>query len=133
MVEFALVIPIFLLLVAGMCDFGFALFSRMTVINSAREGARAAVIVTDHTTISTVAKNAATSAAKGAGLIPTSVTVTCLQTTVSVSSPPTIVCGVAQTGDSVSVTVNYSYKTFFPLFLGASFSLGSTVQMVIDS
>lgn len=133
MVEFALVIPMFLLLLAGVCDFGFALFSRMTVINAAREGARAAVIVSVHTNIPPAASNAATSAAKGAGLSPISVTVTCLQTTVSVSSPLTIDCGVAQTGDSVSVKVDYSYKTFFPLFFGASVPLGSTVQMVIDS
>ena len=43
MVEFALVIPIFMLVLSGILDFGFMLYSRMTVINSAREGARAAV------------------------------------------------------------------------------------------
>jgi hypothetical protein len=32
----------------------------------------------------------------------------------------------------VRVSVTYSYHTFFPLFFGASFNLGSTVQMVIE-
>ena len=48
MVEFAMVIPIFLLLFAAVADFGFALFSRMTVINAARDGARSAVVLADH-------------------------------------------------------------------------------------
>ena len=55
MVEFALVIPVFLLVLCGILDFGFMLFSRMTVINAAREAARAAAIVTDRTTIPSTA------------------------------------------------------------------------------
>ncbi|MGZ6314992.1 MAG: TadE family protein, partial [Candidatus Limnocylindrales bacterium] len=38
LVEFAMVIPIFLLVLSGICDFGFMLYSRMSVINAAREG-----------------------------------------------------------------------------------------------
>jgi Flp pilus assembly protein TadG len=133
MVEFALVIPIFLLLLAGLADFGFALFSRMTVINAARDGARAAVMVSDHAQLVTIAQNTANSSATRAGLAPSSVTVTCLQTTTSVTSPPAIACSGAVVGDSISVSVNYTYHTFFPLFFGATFNLGSTVQMVIDS
>ncbi len=133
MVEFALVIPIFMLILAGILDFGFALYSRMTVINAARDGARAAVMVPDFSTITTVAQQAADSSAAGAGMTPSSVSVTCLQTSVSLTSPATIACGpTVVPGDSVSVTVNYTYKTFFPLFFGASFNLASTVQMVIE-
>jgi Flp pilus assembly protein TadG len=40
LVEFALVVPIFLILVLGIVDFGWALRSWITVTNSAREGAR---------------------------------------------------------------------------------------------
>ena len=134
MVEFALVIPIFLLTFAAIADFGFALFQRMTIINAARDGARAAVVVTNHATITTVAQQAATSSAAG-GLVTLGSTpsVTCLATSVSVSSPATIGCSSAVVGDSVSVTVSYTYHTFFPLLLGATFNLSATVQMVIDS
>jgi TadE-like protein. len=141
MVEFALVIPIFLLVLSGILDFGFALFSRMTVINSAREGARAAVMVSDYTTIPTVVTTRVNAAAAQAGLTPTSITTTCLQTTVSVTTPPicnwndfdatTNTSGV-KAGDSVKVTVNYTYKTFFPLAFGATFNLSSTVQMTVE-
>ena len=40
LVEFALVVPIFLLLVFAIIDFGFGFHAWLTVTNSAREGAR---------------------------------------------------------------------------------------------
>lgn len=149
MVEFALVIPIFMLVLSGILDFGFALFSRMTVINAARDGARAAIMVSNTSTIPLVAQtNAIATAAQGGIAVTVTVDpspakgdVTCLRTTVSVTSPP--FCGNwnkydlttnptgPQSGDSVSVTVHYTYKMFFPLAFGATFDLTSTVQMVI--
>jgi Flp pilus assembly protein TadG len=144
MVEFALVIPIFMLVLSGILDFGMALYSRMTVINAAREGARAAVMVPDYTTIPGVAQTAAVAAAKQAGLTVTVDTgtgkdVKCIPT--RLTSPPatcafTKTTGGAPTdavpGDSVSVTIHYTYHTFFPAAFGATIDLTSTVQMVIE-
>ena len=132
MVEFALVLPIFMLVLSGILDFGFALYSRMSVISAAREGARAAIMVPDNTTITSVAQAAAISAGAGAGLTLSTPTVTCLQTTASVSNPPVILCTTAQSGDSVLVRVNFTYRSFFPLSFGATFDLSSSVQMVIE-
>jgi Flp pilus assembly protein TadG len=130
LVEFCLVVPIFLLLLSGVIDFGFLLFQRMSVINAAREGARAAAMVYDATTAETVAKQAAVSAAaQGAiGISASSVTVACIDKTGTGES-----CTVAKQGDSVRVTVSYTYHTFFPLLLGATIPLQSSVQMVFDS
>jgi Flp pilus assembly protein TadG len=145
MVEFALVIPIFMLVLSGILDFGFGLFDRMTVINAAREGARAAVMVSNTSTIPDRARASAIAAAAQGGLtvtVSTSDDVKCLRTTVSVISPPA--CGNwnnynattnltgPQSGDSVSVTVHYTYRMSFPLAFGATFNLSSTVQMVIE-
>lgn len=53
-VEFAIILPIFLMLVMGMIDFGRGYFSWIIITNGAREGARAAAvgheldIVVDH-------------------------------------------------------------------------------------
>jgi Flp pilus assembly protein TadG len=132
LVEFAMVLPIFMLILSGILDFGFLLYSRMGVINAAREGARAAVMVSDYSTIPSVASGAAISAAAGGGLTVLGADTICLQTSVSVSSPATIDCAVAKTGDSASVTVHYVYHTFFPLAFGSTFDLSSTVQMVIE-
>jgi len=145
-----MVIPIFMLVLSGILDFGFALFDRMTVINAARDGARAAIMVSDPSTIPLVAQtNAVASAAQG-GLtvtVSTSTDVLCLKTTLNVTSPPacTNQSGGSpwvkydaitnpngpQSGDSISVTVHYTYHTFFPLAFGTTFELTSTVQMVI--
>ena len=141
LVEFALVLPIFLVILSGILDFGFLLFNRMTVINSAREGARAAAMVSDTTTVDSVAKAAAESAAASAGLTLTdaNITVTCVK---GASTTTTAPCNWnlhssdphgAQQGDSVSVSITYQYHTFFPLLMGQSINLSTTVQMVLDS
>ncbi|MGZ5408336.1 MAG: TadE/TadG family type IV pilus assembly protein, partial [Aeromicrobium sp.] len=44
LVEFAVVLPVFLLILAGIIDFGLGLYSQMTVINAAREGARLGIV-----------------------------------------------------------------------------------------
>jgi hypothetical protein len=44
-VEFAIVLPIFMLILCAILDFGVVLYSQMTVINAAREGARAATLM----------------------------------------------------------------------------------------
>ena len=40
MVEFALVVPVFMLLLLGMLEFGFLLNHNMTIAYASREGAR---------------------------------------------------------------------------------------------
>src|SRR3954467_9801682 len=52
MVEFALVLPILLLLVVGIIEMGYALFVYVEVQNAAREGARAAAVRACPNTIS---------------------------------------------------------------------------------
>lgn len=136
MVEFALVLPIFMLILAGILDFGFMLYSRMSVINAAREGARTAVMIQAPAAgqiVSTAQDSAVSAGAQGGiGLSPSNVTVTCLKTSVSPTSTTTISCDSAVSGDSVKVKIDYSYHTFFPLFFGAAFNLDSSVQMVIE-
>ena len=139
--EFAIVIPVFLLVLSGILDFGFALFTRMSVINAAREGARAAVLATDMSTIPTVVLGRVQSAGAQAGLgldasnVPTPI---CIQMNPKTASPCNWTVhslgnlNGAESGDSVSVTVNYPYKSFFPLLFGTTFNLSATVQMVIE-
>jgi len=124
MVEFAMVLPLFMLVLSGIADFGFALYQRMTVINAAREGARAAAMVSDNSTIVTAATGAAQAAAVQGGMTVT-VLVTC--------SPHKSDCTDAQINDLVKVKTSYPYSSFFPLTFHATFTLDSTVQMVLES
>jgi Flp pilus assembly protein TadG len=47
MVEFALVVPVFMLLLLGMLEFGFLLNHNMTIAYASREGARAGAAMAD--------------------------------------------------------------------------------------
>ena len=141
MVEFALVLPVFVMLLVGMMDMGFALYSKMTVINAAREGARAAVDAPDYSKVPTLVTAAVQSAASGTSVDMSSVTIPTPVCVAAVSSPPRTCAWTksspaattdAAKGDSVSVRVNYTYHTFSPFLFGATLDLGSTVQMVLD-
>jgi len=51
LVEFALVLPLFLVLVMGIADFGLAVFSYNSITNAAREGARLAIVNQDNASV----------------------------------------------------------------------------------
>lgn len=72
MVEFALIVPIFVLLLVGLFDVGRAVHAYNTVNNAAREAARIAIVdqYEDHITAEAVG------AASGVGVDPDDVTVT---------------------------------------------------------
>ena len=133
LVEFALVLPVFLLLLCGVLDFGFMLFNQLTVGSAAREGARAAVIIASppDLTVQAVAQSAANATTAGSGIGAYTVTAHCVH-----FNGTQFDCGTWKatplTGDSVAVNVSYQYHTFFPLLFGATFQLGSGVQMAIE-
>ena len=125
LVEFALVIPVFFLVLAGIMDFGYLLYSRMTVINAAREGARAGAVI-DATTIPAIVPSVVAGAAGGLSV---STNVVCVPIK-SVGSCNFSSATSSKPGDGVKVTVTYTHHTFFPLLFGATIPLASTVQMV---
>lgn len=125
LVEFAVVLPIFLLVLAGILDFGLALYSQMTIINASREGARFGVVEPGNTV---GIEDRVQAMASG---LDVDTTVSCKRPT----SPSTFgPCGGAQyqPGDAVVVKVDYDYHLIWPLFFGNSIGLSSTVQMRIE-
>ena len=122
-----MVLPVFLLILSGIFDFGNMLYTRMTVINATREGARAAAVSGDTpANIPSIATGASQGAAPGMGSN-LGVATSCLTPGGAGEA-----CSAAKSGDSVSVTGSYTYHTFFPLLFGSTFSLKSTVQMVLE-
>lgn len=143
LVEFAVVLPIFLLILSGILDFGFLLYSRMTVISATREGARVAI---DAPKTSTNPATQATLQGRIPGLVIARVTdaaagglntsalnihVDCVDK-LSTAPGSCHFDGTAEPGDSVYVKVDYAYRSFFPLLFGQSFDMSSTVQMVLE-
>jgi TadE-like protein len=127
LVEFAVVLPVFLLILAGVIDFGLGLYSQMTVINAAREGARLGVVDPGN-----VAAIDARVQAMTGGLDKTRLTVTITCDRPSGSSFISCPSPQWQSGDAVVVKVDYGYKMIWPLAMGTGIDLSSTVQMRIE-
>lgn len=124
LVEFALILPVFILLLAGMIDFGMGLYSYMTIQNAAREGARLGV--TDCT--ATDCASAVTSKAQaGAPGLAITVSVTCAKADGTAEA-----CSSSTSGDSVTVGVSYNYAMIWPLTFGANIPMGTSVKMRLE-
>ena len=121
LVEFALVVPIFLVLVFGIVDFGWALKSWITVTNASREGARFGAVGWAPGTYPTNCNESASDDITVVGR-------TCSALAGSVADVRSVsatyeehngVSGV-QTGDSIVVSMTYKYDFITPLgsFIG---------------
>jgi Flp pilus assembly protein TadG len=117
LVEFALVIPILLLIVIAILDFGRAIYAYSVVSNCAREGARYGVVWQydeDKTDIVTDITDVVEDRAVGLDRTQLSVTVT-------------------TTTDTVQVLVSYNFKLITPLVAnvigGGSLTLATSATM----
>jgi len=129
MVEFALIIPIFLLLVFAIVDFGMGLYSWITVTNAAREGARLGTVGGDKDSI--IARVRDTSGSLDDGNLSVIVT-NCVSGCTTHGDP----------GESVAVEVDYNYHLITPLSnvlnlvsggtIGPTLNFGATSEMRIE-
>ncbi len=127
LVEFAIVLPVFFLVVAGMFDLGLGVYSDLTLVNAAREGARLGVIEPGNTSAVETRVRAMAGNLDGSKL---NVNVACERPSgnkfVACTSP------LWQPGDATKVTVDYKYSVFFPLLFGTEISLSSESKMRIE-
>ncbi len=122
--EFALLIPIFLILLFAIVDFGMGFYSWITVTNSAREGARLGAVAA---TMEKIEERVRLTANLPKQDINMTVTVTNAQ---------------GQPGDSVVVQVDYDYDLITPLaglvqlvsgdILGPTLTFSSTAEMRLE-
>jgi hypothetical protein len=135
LVEFALVITLFLFLVFGLVDFGLAINTKTQIAVGGREGARLGTVNLDAGAVETRVRDVT------GDLNQTDLTVTieCRQPDGSLcnggGTPPGSL-SLGQSGDSVVVTVDYLYQMFTPLpnFLGggSQIPLKSMTEMRIE-
>lgn len=124
MVEFALILPIFLLILCGIIDFGWLFYNQLSLNNACREGARYAVVHTaenaDTQAIITHIENTTTTVFANDGV---DITVT-----YSAPSDPT-------SGD-ITVSLEADISFFTPVLstvLGKEKTITSTVIMKVES
>ena len=109
-VEFAIVLPLLLLLLFGIVEFGFLLYNQAMITNAAREGARFGIVYDPirptEVEIQTVVDNYA--AAHLINFDPSQVITTNAEH-LETSGPPES-AGTISAGDSLEVTVQYTYE-----------------------
>lgn len=134
LVEFALILPVFLLLLVGIFDIGHVVWSNDALTNAAREGARFAIVNGNQSQTPASrqdVKNAAINWAANAG--------TSVSATVCWSAPGTPCSGDTDTGTPdrgqlVTVTVTATVRLAAPSFFGfGSIPLSSTTTMLVNN
>ncbi|KOA19235.1 TadE-like protein [Clostridium homopropionicum DSM 5847] len=98
LVEFAIVLPILLMLVMGIIQFGMMLNSYLAIENASREGARAGIVG------STDAEIESLIIASSPSLNPADLTVSLTPSEAN-----------RRSGDTLTVTVTYNYKFTIPI------------------
>lgn len=115
-VEFALILPIFLLFLFGVIDLGRAVYAQTVLSNAVRDGARAAVVATrtDDQVVQAVID-----AAVGVPLTAANVTIS----------------GTRQPGTAVTVSATYVFVPVTPIIsriVGTSLRLTASSTMTVD-
>lgn len=105
LVEYALVLPLFLLLVTSVIEFGILFYQYSTVVNAAKEGARAGIVMSSQACNDACVANKIDTAARKlmVGLQPERLTIT----------PTFYMCNWAGSGSHPCVQVKVTYKTTF--------------------
>lgn len=101
LVEFALIFPIFILLLVIVFDFGRAIYAHHTIANAARQGARVAIVDQNPGAVR------ATALAETVGLNPDDIAVDLTALTTS--------CVTLKIGCETEVTVNYDFRPLTPI------------------
>ena len=125
LVEFAIILPVFLMIAFGTIDFGLAFDASIGVSNAAREGARLGATQPSTSAITARVQEVA-GRLNNANL---SVTVSCK--TSGGAACPGGVAG-ATTGGSIVVRVTYSYHLMTPIAFGTAIPLASTAEMRVE-
>lgn len=121
MTEFALLLPVLLLLAFGIFEFGRAYYTYSAISNAARESARYGIITpTDTNGII----NAGVTRAIGLGLNPSNFVVQCMDKDNNIGP---IYC---TSGKRIRVTVNYTFVSVAPLI--PSFNMNAATTMIIE-
>jgi len=117
LVELALILPVLMLILMGIVDFGRAFNARIIITNAAREGARYGAM---HPADEGGIKDRVINEAAGSGI-------SIEADDVEVEFPN----GTSEPGNPIRVTVTYDFSLITPLLFGGDTTIRSSVEMVI--
>jgi Flp pilus assembly protein TadG len=129
LVEFALVIPIFLLIFMGIVDFGRAIFTYNSLSNAARDGARVAIV--DQTVTGGIPAGATEAAnqATTLGIDPAT------DVDVDYTLPDGTACADRSIGCVATVTVRHEFSPLTPIVgrIVGSIDLEASTSLLIEN
>jgi Flp pilus assembly protein TadG len=129
-VEFALILPVLLLILAGAIEFGRVFWSYGLLLQAAQEGARQGAVLGSATSDTTIATAAQQTAAKGGLTISSSNVV--ISATCSYTSTTSIAAANRTRGNLLTVQVNYQFTPLIPFLPMASLNLRPSSSMEIE-
>jgi Flp pilus assembly protein TadG len=118
LVEFAIILPLLLLIIMSIIEFGLMLNSYLTVRNVSREGARAGIVGSTNAEIENT-------------IISTSPNLEECKLTINITPPE----GSRKSGDTLTVKLTYKYKLIVPIIsslLGNEINLKAQTSMRIE-
>jgi len=125
LVEFALIVPAFMLIAFGIFDFGLAFDTSLTISNAAREGARAGVTSPTSAAITSRVRTVA------GRLNDSNLTIAVTCKTAAGAACTGGLAG-ATSGTTIVVTVGYTYRMITPILFGTALPISSTAQMRVE-
>jgi Flp pilus assembly protein TadG len=141
-VEFALVVPLLLLLVFGIVDFGWMMNRDMLVDNASRDGVRVASLGGQFTEVCTTVKTElsqsglAVPASCNTNATPTKITIDCIKIDgTACSATSSTYDTLAGSGTTAVVTITYAHTWITPLtssLFGHTKTLVEKTQMVVE-
>jgi len=134
LVEFALALPVIVLMFMALFDFARAIFAYNTVSNAARDGARLAIVDQRTTAGISHAAQAAADQATGLGLDPTDTNEVRIQYLKPDFSGPCDPSWGEWTGCIADVRVQYLYRPATPIIglIVGQITVGSTTQLPVE-
>jgi Flp pilus assembly protein TadG len=132
LVEFALILPIFVLLLVGVFDLGRAFFSFIAITNAAREGTRVVTFWPGKTTVD----NVLTAINTEIGTSPMVDVGNITSRVIECGNPSAIVTTDAQlqactSEQPIRVTITYSFEPILSFFFPDNLTLRRTAEMMI--
>jgi Flp pilus assembly protein TadG len=117
-VEFAILLPVLMLILFGTIEFGLIMYFREVITNASREGARSGIVQNTVKPTAGEIQTVVTNFLTGTGLDPNAVTIN--------------IAGAGLTApNTLTVTVTYPYNFFVPGILGLGNTLALTGQTVM--
>lgn len=117
-VEFAILLPVLMLILFGIIEFGMIMYSREIITNASREGARSGIVQTTVKPTEAQIQAVVTNYLNGTGVDPN---VTQIDVVGEGLTAP----------NTLTVTVTYPYNFFVPAILGLGNSINLTGQTVM--